>query len=62
MDKLSYALGLGIGRQLAQMGANGKLKKLNVKLSEFTPEGWMKTNKKSPALMVSELNALLNEM
>ena len=22
MDKLSYALGLGIGRQLAQMGAN----------------------------------------
>ncbi len=23
MDKLSYALGLGIGRQLAQMGANG---------------------------------------
>lgn len=48
--------------ELAAKGANGKLKKLNVKLSEFTPEGWMKTNKKSPALMVSELNALLNEM
>lgn len=43
--------------ELAAKGANGKLKKLNVKLSEFTPEGWMKTNKKSPALMVSELNA-----
>ena len=48
--------------ELAAKGANGKLKKLNVKLSEFTPEGWIKTNKKSPALMVSELNALLNEM
>ena len=48
--------------ELAAKGANGKLKKLNAKLSEFTPEGWMKTNKKSPALMVSELNALLNEM
>ena len=48
--------------ELAAKGANGKLKKLNVKLSEFTPEGWMKANKKSPALMVSELNALLNEM
>lgn len=48
--------------ELAARGANGKLKKLNAKLSEFTPEGWIKTNKKSPALMVSELNALLNEM
>ena len=48
--------------ELAAKGANGKLKKLNAKLSEFTPEGWIKTNKKSPALMVSELNALLNEM
>lgn len=48
--------------ELAAKGANGKLKKLNVKLSEFTPEGWIKTNKKLPALMVSELNALLNEM
>ncbi len=48
--------------ELASKGANGKLKKLNAKLSEFTPEGWIKTNKKSPALMVSELNALLNEM
>ena len=48
--------------ELAAKGANGKLKKLNVKLSEFTPEGWIKTNKKSPAQMVSELNALLNEM
>lgn len=48
--------------ELAAKGANGKLKKLNAKLSEFTLEGWIKTNKKSPALMVSELNALLNEM
>lgn len=48
--------------ELAAKGANGKLKKLNAKLSEFTPEGWIKMNKKSPALMVSELNALLNEM
>lgn len=48
--------------ELAAKGANGKLKKLNAKLSEFTSEGWIKTNKKSPALMVSELNALLNEM
>lgn len=48
--------------ELAAKGANEKLKKLNAKLSEFTPEGWIKTNKKSPALMVSELNALLNEM
>lgn len=48
--------------ELAAKGANGKLKNLNAKLSEFTPEGWIKTNKKSPALMVSELNALLNEM
>ena len=48
--------------ELAVKGANGKLKKLNAKLSEFTPEGWIKTNKKSPALMVNELNALLNEM
>lgn len=48
--------------ELAAKGTNGKLKKLNAKLSEFTPEGWIKTNKKSPALMVSELNALLNEM
>lgn len=42
--------------------ATGKLKKLNAKLSEFTPEGWIKVNKKSPALMVKEMNALLNEM
>lgn len=48
--------------ELAAKGANGKLKKLNAKLSEFTPEGWIKTNKKSPAKMVSEMNALLNEM
>lgn len=48
--------------ELASKGANGKLKKLNAKLSEFTPEGWIKTNKKSPAKMVSEMNALLNEM
>lgn len=48
--------------ELAVKGANGKLKKLNAKLSEFTPEGWIKTNKKSPAKMVSEMNALLNEM
>ena len=48
--------------ELAAKGANGKLKKLNAKLSEFTLEGWIKTNKKSPALMVSGLNALLNEM
>ena len=48
--------------ELAAKGANGKLKKLNAKLSEFTPEGWIKTNKKSPAQMVSELKALLNEM
>ena len=25
MDKLSYALGLGIGQQLAQMGAEAKI-------------------------------------
>ena len=48
--------------ELAAKGANGKLKKLNAKLSEFTPEGWIKTNMKSPAKMVSEMNALLNEM
>lgn len=48
--------------ELAAKGANGKLKKLNAKLSEFTPEGWIKTNKKSPAKMVSEMNELLNEM
>lgn len=48
--------------ELAAKGANGKLKKLNAKLSEFTLEGWIKTNKKSPAKMVSEMNALLNEM
>lgn len=29
MDKLSYALGLGIGRQLAQMGAN------NISIEDF---------------------------
>ena len=29
MDKLSYALGLGIGRQLAQMGAN------NIRIEDF---------------------------
>lgn len=49
-------------KELEAKGATGKLKKLNAKLSEFTPEGWIKTNKKSPALMVKEMNALLNEM
>lgn len=49
-------------KELEAKGAIGKLKKLNAKLSEFTPEGWIKTNKKSPALMVKEMNALLNEM
>lgn len=48
--------------ELEAKGATGKLKKLNAKLSEFTPEGWIKVNKKSPALMVKEMNALLNEM
>lgn len=48
--------------ELEAKGATGKLKKLNTKLSEFTPEGWIKVNKKSPALMVKEMNALLNEM
>lgn len=48
--------------ELEAKGATGKLKKLNAKLSEFTPEGWLKVNKKSPALMVKEMNALLNEM
>lgn len=49
-------------KELEAKGATGKLKKLNAKLSEFTPEGWIKVNKKSPALMVKEMNALLNEM
>lgn len=49
-------------KELKAKGATGKLKKLNAKLSEFTPEGWIKVNKKSPALMVKEMNALLNEM
>lgn len=49
-------------KELKAKGATGKLKKLNDKLSEFTPEGWIKTNKKSPALMVKEMNSLLNEM
>lgn len=48
--------------ELEAKGATGKLKKLNAKLSEFTPEGWIKVNKKSPALMVKEMNVLLNEM
>lgn len=48
--------------ELEAKGATGKLKKLNAKLSEFTPEGWIKVNKKSPALVVKEMNALLNEM
>ncbi len=48
--------------ELEAKGATGKLKKLNAKLSEFTQEGWIKVNKKSPALMVKEMNALLNEM
>lgn len=48
--------------ELEAKGATGKLKKLNAKLSEFTPEGWIKVNKKLPALMVKEMNALLNEM
>lgn len=48
--------------ELEAKGATGKLKKLNAKLSEFTPEGWIKVNKKSSALMVKEMNALLNEM
>lgn len=49
-------------KELEAKGATGKLKKLNAKLSEFTLEGWIKTNKKSPGLMVKEMNALLNEM
>lgn len=49
-------------KELEAKGATGKLKELNAKLSEFTPEGWIKVNKKSPALMVKEMNALLNEM
>lgn len=49
-------------KELAAKGASGKLKKLNGKLSEFTPEGWIKIHKKSPARMVNEMNELLNGM
>ena len=48
--------------ELAAKGASGKLEKLNGKLSEFTPEGWIKIHKKSPARMVNEMNELLNGM
>lgn len=49
-------------KELAAKGASGKLEKLNGKLSEFTPEGWIKIHKKSPARMVNEMNELLNGM